>query len=45
MFDIQNNSTEYREQVLRMSKKIRHRGPDWSGIFCGERALISNERL
>ena len=45
MFDIQNNSTEYREQVLRMSKKIRHRGPDWSGIFCGERAIISHERL
>ena len=45
MFDIENNSLEYREQVLRMSKKIRHRGPDWSGIYCGERAIISHERL
>ena len=45
MFDIENNSKEYREQVLRMSKKIRHRGPDWSGIHCGERAIISHERL
>ena len=28
-----------------MSKKIRHRGPDWSGIYCGEKAIIAHERL
>ena len=28
-----------------MSKQIRHRGPDWSGVYCGERAILSHERL
>ena len=28
-----------------MSGKIRHRGPDWSGIYCGPRAVLSHERL
>lgn len=34
-----------RQQILNMSKKIRHRGPDWSGIYCGENAIMSHERL
>jgi len=44
-FDLQGRSTELRTQVLKMSKKIRHRGPDWSGIFSNENAVISHERL
>lgn len=28
-----------------MSKKIRHRGPDWSGIYCGKKAILAHERL
>ena len=28
-----------------MSKKIRHRGPDWSGIYCGKSAILCHERL
>ena len=28
-----------------MSRKVRHRGPDWSGIFCSENALLAHERL
>jgi asparagine synthase (glutamine-hydrolysing) len=28
-----------------MSKKLRHRGPDWSGIFCCEKAILAHERL
>ena len=28
-----------------MSKKIRHRGPDWSGIYCGNTAILCHERL
>ncbi len=28
-----------------MSKKIRHRGPDWSGIFSNEKAILAHERL
>lgn len=36
---------ELRAQVLDMSKKIRHRGPDWSGVYTGENAILSHERL
>ena len=34
-----------RQQALRMSQKIRHRGPDWSGIYCGGSAILAHERL
>lgn len=34
-----------RPQILAMSGRIRHRGPDWSGIYCGEKALMAHERL
>jgi len=34
-----------RSQVLKMSKRIRHRGPDWSGIYCGKSAIMAHERL
>ena len=36
---------ELRSQVLEMSKKIRHRGPDWSGVYTGQNAILSHERL
>ncbi|MBQ0071054.1 MAG: asparagine synthase B [Spirochaetales bacterium] len=36
---------ELRKQILEMSKKIRHRGPDWSGIYTGDNAILSHERL
>lgn len=38
-------TTAMRQQILKMSKKIRHRGPDWSGIYCGKNAIMSHERL
>jgi asparagine synthase (glutamine-hydrolysing) len=31
--------------MLDMSKRIRHRGPDWSGIYSGERTILCHERL
>jgi asparagine synthase (glutamine-hydrolysing) len=34
-----------RPQVLEMSKIIRHRGPDWSGIYSNDKAIMSHERL
>ncbi|MBR4450096.1 MAG: asparagine synthase B [Treponema sp.] len=34
-----------RAQVLEMSRKIRHRGPDWSGVYTGDNAILSHERL
>lgn len=45
IFNIQQQSPEWREQALRMSGKIRHRGPDWSGIYCGGTAILAHERL
>lgn len=45
LFEIRQKSESLRAQVLKMSGKIRHRGPDWSGIYCGKRAVLSHERL
>jgi asparagine synthase (glutamine-hydrolysing) len=44
-FDLKVTAEELRPQVLAMSKRIRHRGPDWSGIFCGDKAILAHERL
>ena len=46
LFDIrQQESEQMRQQALEMSKRIRHRGPDWSGIYCGPTAILAHERL
>lgn len=45
VFDLKQKSSELRAQVLGMSKAIRHRGPDWSGIYCTDKAILSHERL
>lgn len=45
VFDLKVDSNKLRPQVLKMSKKLRHRGPDWSGIYCGEKAILAHERL
>lgn len=44
-FDLVQMETELRPQVLEMSKRIRHRGPDWSGIFSSDKAILAHERL
>lgn len=45
IFNIQEQTPELRQKALRMSQKIRHRGPDWSGIYCGGSAILTHERL
>ena len=45
IFNIKQQSHELREKALKMSQKIRHRGPDWSGIYCGGSAILAHERL
>ena len=42
---ISEPTPQLRQQVLLMSKKIRHRGPDWSGIYTGGSAILAHERL
>ena len=45
VFDLKVNYLELRASILKMSKKVRHRGPDWSGIFYCEKAILAHERL
>ena len=44
-FDYQKIEADQRSQLLEMSKKIRHRGPDWSGVFSDDHAVLAHERL
>jgi len=44
-FDLKEKAEVLRPQLLEMSKKIRHRGPDWSGIYSNEKAIMAHERL
>ena len=46
IFDIaRGQSPALRELALKLSRRQRHRGPDWSGIWCGDRAILAHERL
>ena len=45
IFHVKEQTHELREKALKMSQKIRHRGPDWSGIYCGGSAILAHERL
>lgn len=44
-FDLKQSVDEVRPQILEMSKRLRHRGPDWSGIFNCDKAILAHERL
>ena len=45
IFNIREGEASLRTQALEMSKRIRHRGPDWSGIYQGGSAILAHERL
>jgi len=44
-FDVKESTEVLRPQLLEMSKKVRHRGPDWSGIYSDDKAILAHERL
>ncbi|NAY93064.1 asparagine synthase B [Muricauda sp. JGD-17] len=44
-FDVKESIEVLRPQLLEMSKKVRHRGPDWSGIYADDKAILAHERL
>ena len=45
ILNVKEQTQELRQKALRMSQTIRHRGPDWSGIYCGGSAILAHERL
>ena len=45
IFNIREQTPALRAKALAMARKIRHRGPDWSGIYCGGSAILAHERL
>ncbi len=45
IFNVPEQSDALRRKALEMSRRIRHRGPDWSGIWCGGSAVLCHERL
>ena len=45
IFNVKEQTPELRTKALGMSKKIRHRSPDWSGIHCSGSAILAHERL
>ena len=45
ILNIRQQTPELRQKALQMSRKIRHRGPDWSGVYCGGSAILAHERL
>ncbi|MBR1447931.1 MAG: asparagine synthase B [Prevotella sp.] len=45
ILNVKEQTQTLRQKALRMSQKIRHRGPDWSGIYCGGSAILAHERL
>lgn len=44
-FDLKQKAEDLRPQLLEMAKRIRHRGPDWSGIYNNDKAIMVHERL
>ena len=44
-FDLKEKSNDIRPKILEMSRRIRHRGPDWSGIYSSNNAILAHERL
>ena len=44
-FDLKDTSDSIRPNILKMVKKVRHRGPDWSGIYSSKNAVMAHERL
>lgn len=44
-FNLKQKTEDIRPQILEMAKKIRHRGPDWSGIYSNDKVIMAHERL
>ncbi|NMP15524.1 asparagine synthase B [Thalassotalea sp. Y01] len=45
ILDIQSDATSLRSQAIELSRLLRHRGPDWSGVYANDNAVLVHERL
>ncbi|MBE0364031.1 asparagine synthase (glutamine-hydrolyzing) [Pseudoalteromonas ulvae UL12] len=45
VLDIKSDPIQLRTQAIEMSKLLRHRGPDWSGVYSSDKAILVHERL
>src|SRR2546425_13207215 len=45
ILDIHGDPHELRERAVAMARRLRHRGPDWSGVFADDKAVLAHERL
>ncbi|MFT4466197.1 MAG: asparagine synthase B [Sodalis sp. (in: enterobacteria)] len=45
VLDLKTDPVELRKQALECSRLMHHRGPDWSGVYAGDKAILAHERL
>ncbi|MGV3344881.1 asparagine synthase B [Enterobacteriaceae bacterium LUAb1] len=45
VLDLKTDPAELRKKALDLSRLMRHRGPDWSGIYADDKAILAHERL
>ena len=45
VLDIKTDAVELRKKALELSRLMRHRGPDWSGVYASDKAILVHERL
>lgn len=45
VLDVRGDVQKVRRQAIRLSRLQRHRGPDWSGVYTNDHAVLAHERL
>jgi len=45
ILDIKNGADVLRPKAIEYSRLLRHRGPDWSGVYSNDNAILVHERL
>jgi len=45
VLNVRQDLSEVRQMALRQSRLLRHRGPDWSGVYSANDAVLAHERL
>ena len=45
ILDHQQPVAEARRSALTHARRLRHRGPDWTGVFADDQVALAHERL